>query len=79
MKDVMLIISFYLFIFFYRKRIEVFRELNSIGSTFHYICRGLEFELQPSYLSILRVKVLVTRLLDQKKRTEVQIIFSFYL
>jgi hypothetical protein len=55
----------------------MFREFSSIGRTIHYICRGPRFEPRSSYLSILRVEFLATRLLDQKKKMEGAIIFAF--
>jgi hypothetical protein len=42
------------------------RELNSIGWTLRYICRGSGFERRSSHLSTLRVKFQATMLHDKK-------------
>jgi hypothetical protein len=43
-------------------------ELDSIGWTLHYICRGPGFEPWSSHLFTLRVEFQATRLLDKKKK-----------
>jgi hypothetical protein len=52
---------------------NVFREFSSVGSILHYIYRDRNlFELRSSHLSILKMKFLVSRVLNQKNNINIK-------